>query len=220
MQLLIGYVDNCKTVLPTLRGLKKEGGGKTKKKSLPLSSLQIAHCTRLFKHITIRFSGERSDPLEPMVRKFVGKMTHNDLVKIAEKWLIGSRKCGAVLTELVTLGMETPDAIGFRDGTSTLVECKTSRSDFLADAKKLFRRNPWMGMGTFRFYLCPAGIITAQDLPEKWGLIWVDEKGRARLQIGPKGNIWSTQEAFRFDEKNTQAEQAILVSALRRAQGR
>lgn len=170
--------------------------------------------------LTIRFSGERSDPLEPMVRKFVGKMTHNDLVKIAEKWLIGSRKCGAVLTELVTLGMETPDAIGFRDGTSTLVECKTSRSDFLADAKKLFRRNPWMGMGTFRFYLCPAGIITAQDLPEKWGLIWVDEKGRARLQIGPKGNIWSTQEAFRFDEKNTQAEQAILVSALRRAQGR
>lgn len=147
-------------------------------------------------------------------------MTHNNLVKIAEKWLISSRKCGAVLTELVTLGMETPDAIGFRDGTSTLIECKTNRSDFLADAKKLFRRNPWMGMGIFRFYLCPAGVITAQDLPEKWGLIWVTESGKPRQQIGPKGNVWSSQQEFYHAEKNIQAEQAILVSALRRLQGR
>lgn len=147
-------------------------------------------------------------------------MTHAELVKIAERWLIGSRKCGAVITEMVTLGIETPDAIGFRDGSSTLVECKASRSDFLADAKKLFRCNPWMGMGTYRFYLCPAGVITFQDLPEKWGLIWVNEKGKARMQVGPKGNIWSAQEAFRFDEKNHHAEQMLLVSALRRLQGR
>ena len=147
-------------------------------------------------------------------------MTHAELVAIAGKWLVGSRKCGAVLTELVTLGMETPDAIGFRDGTSTLIECKTSRSDFLADAKKPFRRNPWMGMGTYRFYLCPAGVITAQDLPEKWGLIWIMENGKPRQQIGPKGNIWSSQQEFHFSEKNVQAEQAMLVSALRRLQGR
>ncbi len=147
-------------------------------------------------------------------------MTHSDLVKIAERWLIGTRKCGAVITEMVTLGMETPDAIGFRDGSSTLIECKVSRSDFLADSKKLFRRNPSMGMGSFRFYLCPAGIIAAQDLPEKWGLIWVNEKGKPRMQVGPKGNIWSVQQEFRFEEKNHQAEQMILVSALRRLQGR
>jgi hypothetical protein len=155
--------------------------------------------------------------LEKRIEDF---MTHTELVKIAERWLIGSRKCGAVLAELVTLGMETPDAIGFRDGTSTLIECKTSRSDFLADAKKLFRRNPWMGMGTYRFYLCPAGVITAQDLPEKWGLIWVNDAGKARQHIGPKGNIWSSQQEFHHAEKNIQAEQQILVSALRRLQGR
>lgn len=116
----------------------------------------------------------------------MSSITHNDLVKIAERWLIGTRKCGAVITEMVTLGMETPDAIGFRDGSSTLIECKASRSDFLADAKKPFRRNPRIGMGTYRFYLCPAGIITFQDLPEKWGLIWVNEKGKAKMQVGPK----------------------------------
>lgn len=148
-------------------------------------------------------------------------MTHGELVKIAEKWLISARGCGAVLTELVTQNyLETPDAIGFRDGTTTLIECKANRADFRADAKKVFRINPWMGMGTFRLYLCPAGVITPEDLPERWGLIWVNDKGKAQLQVGPKGNCWSSQTDFIFVEKNVQAEQAILVSAVRRYQGR
>ncbi|WP_224962562.1 hypothetical protein [Geomonas subterranea] len=148
-------------------------------------------------------------------------MTHAELVKIAERWLVSARGCGAVLTELVTLYPEIPDAIGFRDGTTTLLECKASRADFLADAKKIFRRNPWMGMGTFRLYLCPTGIITPEDLPPKWGLIWVNEKGKARMQVGPKGNCWSSRhQEFFFGEKNVEAEQAILVSAVRRYQGR
>lgn len=105
-------------------------------------------------------------------------MTHGDLVKIAERWLIRYRKCGAVITELVTFSIETPDAIGFRDGSSTWVECKASR------------------------------------------LIWVNENGKPRMQVGPKGNIWSNQEEFRFDVKNYEAEQMVLVSALRRLQGR
>lgn len=147
-------------------------------------------------------------------------MTHHELIIIAKKWLIGTRRCGAVITELVTVGVETPDAIGFRDGSSTLVECKVSRSDFFADAKKSFRRQPWKGMGTYRFYLCPTGIIKPEDLPEKWGLIWVNEKGKPQIQVGPKGNIWSCQHDFIFEKKNMLAEQAILVSALRRLQGR
>jgi hypothetical protein len=57
-------------------------------------------------------------------------------------------------------------------------------------------------------------------LPEKWGLIWIMENGKPRQQVGPKGNIWSSQQEFHFSEKNIQAEQAILVSALRRLQGR
>lgn len=75
-------------------------------------------------------------------------------------------------------------------------------------------------MGTYRFYLCPSGVITKDDLPEKWGLIWVNEKGKVQMQVGPKGNIWSCHHDFIFFEKNMHAEQAILVSALRRLQGR
>lgn len=143
-------------------------------------------------------------------------MTHQELVKIAERWLLGTKKCSFAFTELVCLATsEIPDAIGFQGGESFLVECKVSRADFLSDAKKLFRRNPWMGMGVFRYYLCPAGIIQPTDLPEKWGLIWVNEKGKPRQIVGPKGNVWSTQQDFRH-ERNMQAEMGLMASALRR----
>jgi hypothetical protein len=143
-------------------------------------------------------------------------MNHDDLVKVAEKWLLGTRKCSFAFTELACLSTsEIPDAIGFRDGQSILVECKTSRADFFADAKKYFRRNSYMGVGTYRFYLCPEGVIKPEDLPEKWGLVWVNEKGKPRQVIGPKGNAWSSQQAFHH-ERNLQAEWGMMASALRR----
>ncbi len=37
---------------------------------------------------------------------------------------------------------EHPDALGFRNGASCLIEVKCSRSDFLADRKKVFRSEP------------------------------------------------------------------------------
>lgn len=143
-------------------------------------------------------------------------MTHQELVKIAEKWLLNTRNCSFVFTELVCCAsIEIPDAIGFHAGYSTLIECKTSRSDFFADAKKPFRRNPQMGMGSFRYYLCPKDVIQPDDLPEKWGLIWVGENGKARQIVGPKGNVWSVQRLF-LHERNIQAEMGLMSSALRR----
>ena len=143
-------------------------------------------------------------------------MTHSDLVKIAEKWLLGTRKCSFAFTELVCLATsEIPDAIGFHSGQTTLIECKVSRADFLSDAKQPFRQHGFMGMGVFRYYLCPAGLINPEDLPEKWGLIWVNDKGKTRQIVGPKGNVWSSQESF-MHERNMPAEMGLMASALRR----
>lgn len=145
-------------------------------------------------------------------------MTHQELVKIAEKWLLGTRKCSFVFTELACIATsEIPDAIGFRDGHSILVECKTSRSDFLADGKKYFRRNAEMGVGSYRFFMTPAGIISVQDLPQGWGLIEVSEKGKPRQVWGhnPRSNVYSAENVFRF-ERNLQAEHGMMASALRR----
>jgi hypothetical protein len=59
-------------------------------------------------------------------------MNHRELVKRAGAWLRNRKNCGVVMEELATQNNETPDALGFHGaGGSILVECKTSRADYL-----------------------------------------------------------------------------------------
>ena len=105
---------------------------------------------------------------------------------------------------------------------SILVEAKASRSDFLADKNKLFRQYPEQGMGSFRYFICPKELIMPADLPEKWGLVWVDGKGMTRQRVGPRGNIWTSDNwgPFLFKERNRRAEEQMMYSALRRISNR
>ena len=105
--------------------------------------------------------------------------SHDALVKKARSMLKYRFGCPVVCVELVTGAWETPDAYGFKDSgqTSILIECKTSRPDFLADKKKPFRASPEMGMGNYRYFMAPAGLIDVKELPSKWGLIEVPVKG-------------------------------------------
>lgn len=142
------------------------------------------------------------------------KLTHSELVEIAEAWLL--KRCGFAFKELSTNAMEIPDAIGFRADTSILIECKTSRGDFLNDKKKVFRKHPWMGAGRFRYFLCEKGLIKPDELPDKWGLIYINKKGDARQKVGPIGNAWSADSPFYFSEIDLKKERALMYSALRR----
>lgn len=143
---------------------------------------------------------------------------HDDLVSIAKKWL-ARQSCGVVLGEPFrarTSSQEIPDAIGWRGcGTSILIECKTSRQDFLADARKPFRVNPELGMGNWRFYLSPPGIIQVDDLPVGWGLLWTkDSSSVARAVHGVPGNCyWRSRRPFLA---NREAESELLMQAMRR----
>ena len=95
-------------------------------------------------------------------------MTHKDLVKRARAWLTNNQRCTVVLTEFATTNTrETPDAIGFfsSGGSSILVECKTSRADFLADNGKAHRQEEYLGMGNQRYYLVPAKLVKPQEVP-------------------------------------------------------
>lgn len=81
---------------------------------------------------------------------------------------------------------ERCDAILFDSNNSFLIETKISRSDFLADFKKEHRKNGGL-IGNYRYYACPTGLIKPEELPEKWGLIYVDidnKKSRATMPIG------------------------------------
>lgn len=148
-------------------------------------------------------------------------MTHADLVKRAERWLRSSAtvpngggksrrvKCGVVSAELVTLLGETPDAVGWAYGgrISIMVECKTSRADYLRDQKKLSRRTKIRCIGKYRYYMTPAGLLKPEELAAGWGLLEVEGR-RVSLVKMPE------EQAHRC----LMSEMIILWSIGRRAQ--
>jgi hypothetical protein len=131
------------------------------------------------------------------------QITHEKLVKKARAWLL--REHGLVISEMASIG-EQADAIGFSK-YSTLIECKTSRADFLADLKKYFRRSPEAGMGDARYYFTPPGLIRREELPAGWGLLELHGE-----------RIYKVAEA-KSVPKDHRAEMGLLVSALRRLDG-
>ena len=109
--------------------------------------------------------------------------THAELVEIAAKWLT-RQGCNVVLSER-NAGGECPDAIGWYCSgfTSTVVECKVSLADFRADAVKVWRNQP--SMGVTRWYLAPKGLLMAQAMPPGWGLLeWTGKVVRVKQQAG------------------------------------
>ncbi|NKF21565.1 hypothetical protein [Solimonas marina] len=146
------------------------------------------------------------------LERVVGSL-HTDLCTRAARWLRQSVGCGVVISEMVSAAGEIPDAIGWRYGESVLVEAKVSRSDFLADRKKPWRLSPDTGMGDWRFFLTPAGLLSPAEIPDGWGLIEVDGAQIRRTHAVPKGNCWPQAP----NRGNKRAETILLCSALRRA---
>jgi hypothetical protein len=134
-------------------------------------------------------------------------MTHKGLVNRVSNWLKYTQhyRCSIVCSELVTAVLETPDVIGFYGhGNSVLCECKISRSDFMSDKNKWFRREEKMGMGNFRYFCAPEGLLSIEEIPKGWGLL---EVGKHSCRI--------TKEADR-KEANKQNEVKFLMSIIRR----
>lgn len=146
-------------------------------------------------------------------------ITHDELVKAGAKWLKKSNGSRIVLTEMVTSNLEIPDIIGFKSGFSILIECKTSRSDFLVDKKKSFRIYPEDGMGNYRLFLCPDNLIKPDELPEGWGLLYYspDRKELKRV-VCWKGNIVGFTGGLKCFDANYRSEVAMLVSYIARGE--
>lgn len=146
-------------------------------------------------------------------------MTHKELVEIAYKWAIKRGSVGVVFKELNSLASngEYPDIIGFGAwGNSLLIEVKASRADFLADKKKMFRKIPAQGMGLRRYYCCPTNLIKTEELPIGWGLIYVNEKGKAMRHHKPLIELPNGVITHFKHERNLLAEHGLMYSALRR----
>jgi hypothetical protein len=119
-------------------------------------------------------------------------MTHGNLNDLAQKWLLrapsaNGAHCKIAFTEVGPLFYgEIADAWGFNYDYdfSVVVESKVSRSDFLADKKKPHRNGEVLGMGAFRYFICPEGMISPDELPDKWGLLWVNARGHIKIKAG------------------------------------
>jgi hypothetical protein len=138
-------------------------------------------------------------------------MTHAQLVEKAVHWLRRYR-CGVILSEQACVSGEMPDAIGWKRAChSVLVECKVTRSDFLADRAKPFRLKPEQGVGCERFYLVPAGLVRSEELPQGWGLLELQRGGIETVRASAK-NL-RTASGFR-------CEMNLLLASLRRVEVR
>jgi hypothetical protein len=136
-------------------------------------------------------------------------MTHSELVDIAGKWL-KRQGCNVVLLERFAGNDnrgECPDAIGWwcSGFDASVIECKVSLSDFLADGKKPWRFGP--AMGAKRWFLVPVGLFPSMEmLPERWGLLeWTGRMVKRRI------------DATRFPPymRDTEAEAKLLLAELR-----
>lgn len=120
-------------------------------------------------------------------------LSHKGLCDIAVKWLKRAHSAGGpgcmVAVSEVAGGWtgEIPDAIGFSlshwETGATVIEVKVTRSDFLGDRKKPHRQ-PGAGMGAWRYYMAPEGLIRVDELPPGWGLIEVNTRGHCKVLAG------------------------------------
>lgn len=177
----------------------------------------------------------------------MSKFNHRELCEIGSKFLkrpesANGHGCHLAIIEPASYG-ENADVIGFRHGTETdhrtgtiLLEAKTSRSDFLVDKKKPHRADPSKGVGKWRYYICPTGLIHPEDLDSKWGLIYVNARGHCEVikgamavpvqfyegYGGKKKKYKSSTDleasfiAHAFENRNVQNESNILAMALNR----
>jgi hypothetical protein len=164
-------------------------------------------------------------------------MTHAELVQRAVKWLAESQGCQIVLAEQGGgLTSEMPDAIGWKDGVSVLVECKTSIEDLKADFKKPWRMYPDLGVGQFRWYMVPKELekkvrdeLVAQscrrnggtpqschDYLYRWGLL-VCHPTMVKVSEDAAGwhSKWEARKG-RISELGKEYERQMLLAALSR----
>ncbi len=153
-------------------------------------------------------------------KRKIDKSFHDELCTASVRWLLKTVGAGVAVSEMACCNMtgEIPDAIGWKQGCSILIEAKTSRPDFLADKKKHFRISPEFGMGSYRLFICPDGLIKPDELPKDWGLLYYHPGRKRRIErvICFKGNIVSNEGNLKSQVANYRAENALLLSYIRR----
>ena len=141
---------------------------------------------------------------------------HYQLCLEGAKWLHRKKKTqygadrlmNGSLWALKYVAAENPDVWGYDGCYSAVIEVKTSHSDYLSDKKKWCRSKEaeevGLQAGTFRWYLCPEGVIKAEEVPDGWGLLYWNGSKIEHIKGAPR------------HENTSRADLLILSSILRR----
>lgn len=148
-------------------------------------------------------------------------LTHDQLCESGARWLRGRGRCPIVLREFACQLAEQPDVLGLRNAgrDSLLIEAKASRPDFLADKRKPHRGDRAdEALGSYRWYMCEPEVIRVEDLPERWGLLYVVNRC-VRIVAGadPHRHYWPAEtDVWRWPAGA--GERTVMFSVLRRFQ--
>lgn len=144
-------------------------------------------------------------------------MTHADLCVLGCRWLMRKWNAKHAFAEFNSMSLaEFPDAIGFPASTyrgPAVIEVKVSVEDFKRDKNKGWRHREraglaGAGMGRWRYYLVPEGLVDVADIPEDHGLLYA----------GPRNRVAVVKEAPIREVRDVGSEMSILCTALSRLQ--
>ena len=144
------------------------------------------------------------------------KYTHLDLCNMASKLLMRNGY-SVILQEVVSMANEQPDVLAFKNTASVMFEIKVSRSDFLVDRKKYWRRKEERGMGNYRYYVTPKGLVDKKEIPQGWGLIEFDDSGNESFVVGNNLSYHSLFGDVIYKKANTDNELMHLLTAFRKS---
>lgn len=111
-------------------------------------------------------------------------MTHDEMADFTAYYLKNNGWHVAFSNMTDACAGEQPDALGIDIyGNSILCEIKTSRADFLSDQNKWHRKDPEMGIGDYRVYVAPKGLLSVEDIPYGWMLWEVYGQKRSMMRV-------------------------------------
>ncbi len=115
--------------------------------------------------------------------------------------------CMVAGAELNT-GVSIPDAFGWGWRGTHVVECKTTRRDFLKDCAKWHRQqyHADYAIGQYRWYVAPSGVITPEDDLNGWGLMEIQ---------GTRFRFVRPSRTFDVSPRGHQLESAVLLTITR-----
>ena len=136
-------------------------------------------------------------------------LRHEELLKTAAKFIKNKGLAHFGKSPYVVCNyndaMEPIDVFGFGGSCTQVIKVITTHMELNLDLERAYRKCPKYGVGEFRSYLCPNGLLNKEDIPKNWGLLWCDNKGKIIEILNPQKQ-----------EENKAQEAKIIKSLLRR----